>query len=134
MSGTGDGASTARPIPLDNRSDCRLHRWAKHRTVRHFAGCDEFPQRDEQFAGQGDNHRLAGGAALIGGARPIPPRQRAVLLQHQEAPGELQHAAADAGIARPGQGFFSPAGAAFLGRSGQPAITRHSAAVQESTF
>lgn len=73
MSGTGDGVSTARPISLDNRSDCRLHRWAQHHTVRHFAGCDEFPQPcpwrrtggDEQFAGQSLPLRRRGATIIL---------------------------------------------------------------------
>ena len=94
--------------------------------LRHFAGGDQSPQRDQELARQGrpregGDHRLAGGAAGIGGAHPEPLRQHAVLLEHQEAPSQLQHAAAHARIACPGQAFLTAPGAAFFGRSGQPA-------------
>src|SRR4051812_5481371 len=134
----GNRLSTARSISYDNQLAIRLLRRLRGAAppLGYLAGGDEFPERDEQFAGQGDNHRLAGGAARVSSACSIPLCQCAVLLEHQETPGELQHAVADPGIARPGQALFSPTGTAFLGRAGQSAVTRHprrSRSCREST-
>src|SRR6266853_3617096 len=76
-----------------DRSCCR----AQDDALRNLAGGDEPPQRNEQLASQRDDHCLSGSAARIGGPRPVPLRQRAVLLEHQKAPRQLQHAAAHAG-------------------------------------
>ena len=42
-------------------------------TLRDLAGCSPLPQCNQPLARQRDNHGLAGGAAGIGCARPIPP-------------------------------------------------------------
>ena len=81
-------------------------------TIRH--------KRDEQLPRQGHDHGLARAAAGIRGPRPIPLRQRAVFLEQQEAPGQLHHAMAHAGIARLGQAFLPPlAPLSSGGRGGQ---------------
>ena len=92
--------------------------------ARHFAGSDQPPQRDEQLARQRNDQRLAGGTARVGGAGSIPLCQGAVFLKHQKAPGQLDHAAAHAGVARPGQPLFPPPRPALVrraaGRKGWP--------------
>jgi hypothetical protein len=45
------------------------------------------------------DHGLARANTAISGAGVIPVCQHALLLKHQKAPGELDHAAADPGIA-----------------------------------
>ena len=72
---------------------------SEHDTLRHFAGGDHAPERDEQFACQGDDHlRLARALDTLGpGSEPL--RQHAVPLKHEEAPSQLDHAAAYPGIA-----------------------------------
>jgi hypothetical protein len=51
------------------------------------------PQGDQQLAGQRYDHGHACSATPVPGALPIPSHQSAVLLEDQEAPGELDHAA-----------------------------------------
>src|SRR5271168_4259177 len=70
---------------------------------RHGPVLDEAPQVDQQLARQRDDHRLAHPARSIGGARLEPFGQRAFLLEHQKPPGQLDHAAPHARIARPRQ-------------------------------
>jgi hypothetical protein len=59
----------------------RSRRGTEHDAVRHFAGGDQAPQRDEQLACQRNDQRLAGGAARVGRAGSIPLRQGAVFLK-----------------------------------------------------
>src|SRR6201993_3120877 len=47
----------------------------------------------------------------------IPQCQRALLLKHQKAPGELDHAAADPGVAGSGEPLFAPLRAALIRRA-----------------
>jgi hypothetical protein len=58
------------------------------------------------------DHCLARANTAISGASAIPQCERALLLKHQKAPGELDHAAADPGVAgplfSPGAGLASP--------------------------
>src|ERR1700720_1378361 len=62
---------------------------------------DKAPERDHQLACQGDDHRLARAETAIGSAGAVPQCQCAVLLKQQKSPGELDHAAADPGVAGP---------------------------------
>ena len=89
----------------------------QHDAVRDFAGGDHAPERDEQLAGERDDHRRLARALGALGPGPEPLRQRAVLLKHEEPPGELDHAAAHPGIARFGETFLTSLGAAFVGRA-----------------
>ena len=66
-----------------------LCRRPQYDTVRDFAGGDHAPQCDEQFTGEGDNYSGLARSLGIPGPRPIPLRERAVLLEPEEAPGEL---------------------------------------------
>jgi hypothetical protein len=50
---------------------------------------------DEELACQRDDHRFARAGTAIGSAGLVPQCQCALLLKQQEAPSELDHAAAD---------------------------------------
>ena len=63
------------------------------------------------------NHGLARANAAIIGAGAIPQCERALLLKHQKAPGELDHAAADPGVAGSGEPLFAPLRAALIRRA-----------------
>src|SRR4029077_994811 len=54
---------------------------------------------DQQLAGKSNDHDRADASFGAAGARGKPPRQRALRLEEQPAPGELHDDAADAGIA-----------------------------------
>src|SRR5580700_729243 len=82
-----------------------------------LAGGDKAPERDEQLACQRDNHRLARASTAIGSAGLVPARQCALLLKPQKAPGELDHAAADPGIAGSGEALFPPPRTALVRRA-----------------
>src|SRR5262249_50931789 len=90
---------------------------------------DKAPQRNDQFACQRDDHGLARATTAVGGAGAIPQCQRALLLKHQKAPGELDHAAADPGIAGAGEPLFAPLRAALVRRACQAGVARHGSAV-----
>src|ERR1700732_2201965 len=79
-----------------------------------LAGGDKAPERDEQLACQRDNHRLARAGSAVGSAGLVPPGQCALLLKPQKAPGEVDHAAADPGVAGSGEPLFSPLRAALV--------------------
>ena len=81
--------------------------------MRHFTGPYHAPKCDEQFARESDDHSLARSAGFIG-HRSIPLHESALLLEHEESPGKLDHAASDAGIASPGESFFPSPLAAFI--------------------
>src|SRR5205807_7046203 len=73
-----------------------------------LASGDKAPERNDEFACQRDDHCLARANTAIGGAGAIPQCQRALLLKQQKAPGELNHAAADPGVAGSGEPLFAP--------------------------
>src|SRR6266576_1504158 len=95
------------------RSACRTQDDA----LQCLASGDKAPERDDQFACQSDDHGLARANTAIGGASAIPQCQRALLLKHQKAPGELDHAAADPGVAGSGEPLFAPLRAALIRRA-----------------
>src|SRR5260370_40289821 len=82
-----------------------------------LAGGDKAPERNDQFACQRDDHCLARATTAISGAGAIPHCERALLLKHQKAPGELDHAAADPGVAGSGEPLFAPLRAALIRRA-----------------
>src|SRR3984893_4358703 len=94
-----------------------------------FASGDKAPERNDQFACQRDDHGLARANTAIGGAGAIPQGERALLLKHKKARGELDHAAADPGVAGSGEPLFAPLRAALIRRSCQAGVARHSSAV-----
>src|SRR5437762_13283423 len=63
------------------------------------------------------DHGLARASTAISGAGAIPHCQRALLLKHQKAPGELDHAAADPGVAGSGEPLFASLRAALIRRA-----------------
>src|SRR3954453_14112041 len=91
------------------RSPARPHRWSPNATARSVA-----------FA----RGRRSWFCACRRGARPIPLRQRALLLEQEKAPRELEHAAAHTGVAHLGQAPLPPFGAALVGRAGQASVAR----------
>ena len=72
-----------------------------------------------------------GGHAAIGGAGLEPFDQGALFLEAQEAPGQLQHAAAHPGIAGAGEALLAAPRAALVGRPGDPAVPRHRPSVAQ---
>src|SRR4051794_40936852 len=55
--------------------------------LRGLAGGHQTPQRDQQLSREGDDHGFARAAAGVRRARPVPLRQRALLLEQEKAPG-----------------------------------------------
>src|SRR5208282_1541261 len=131
--GPSANVAVARPMPWDSlmSTGCSQRR-TQHDAERYFAGRHQLPQCDEQLARQRDNQCFTGGAAGFGGTGSVPLRQRAVLLEHQKAPSQLDHAAPHPGIACPGQSFLPPTRPALVRRAGQTAITRHRSAVTQA--
>jgi len=75
------------------------------------------PERDQELACQGDDHRLARAHTAIGNAGPVPPCQCALLLKQQKAPGRVG--------SRPRRTRALPALASLV-----PAASRHSRPVE----
>ena len=90
-----------------------------------LASRDKPPERDQQLACQRDDHRLARAYTAIGSAGLVPLRQCALFLKPQEPPGELDHAAADPGVAGSGKALFPSLGAALVRRARQAGVARH---------
>lgn len=67
-------------------------------TFGHDADRNHAPQRDQQFARESHDHGRLACALGAGGSLREPPRQRAVLLKHQEPPRELDDATPYPGI------------------------------------
>src|SRR6266576_2437472 len=65
----------------------------------------------------------------IGNSGAVPQCQCALLLKPQKAPGELDHTAADPGVACFGEPLFPPLRAALVGRACQAGVARHRFAV-----
>jgi hypothetical protein len=98
-----------------------------------LAHCDKAPERDEQLARQGGpreggDHRLARARTAIGSAGLVSPCSAAHLKQ-QKAPGELDHAAADPGVAGFGEPLFPPLRATLVRCASQAGVVRHRFAV-----
>src|ERR1700726_3815217 len=68
-------------------------------TFGHDAVARETPKRDQQLARQRHDQRLAHRWG-IRGSLPIPFGKRTALLEHEEPPGQLDHSAAHARVAR----------------------------------
>src|SRR5438128_10066739 len=81
-------------------------------------------ERDQQLASQGDDHRLARARTAIGSTGLVPQCQCALLLKQQETPSELDHAAADPGVAGSGEPLFPPLCAALVRRASQAGVAR----------
>src|ERR1700731_88162 len=102
---------------------------AQDDALQGLASRDKAPERDGQLACQRDNHRLARAWTAIGSAGPVPLCQCALFLKPQKAPGELDHAAADPGIAGSGEALFPPPRTALVRRARQTGVARHRFAV-----
>src|SRR5256714_9008348 len=100
-------------------------RWTQDYALQWFASSDKAPERNDQFACQRDDHGLARATTAVGGAGAIPRCERALLLKHQKAPGELDHGATDPGIAGSGEPLFATARAALLRPACQAGVARH---------
>ena len=70
-------------------------------------------------------------AASVCSSHPVPGRQTAGLLEPEETPGELDHAAAHARVARLGEPS-PPPGAALLRRARQAGVAGHRPSVRRS--
>src|ERR1700756_1713089 len=103
--------------------------WTQDDALQWLTGRDKAPERNDQFACQRDDHGLAGATTAVGGAGAIPQCQRAVLLKPQKAPGELDHGAADPGVAGSGEPLFAPLRAALIRRACQAGVAGHGSAV-----
>ena len=114
----GNHGRAAKPSRGLRCGRARSRRRTQDDTVRRLAGGHQTPQRDEQLARQRHDHGLARAAASVRRPCPVPDRQTAGLLQPEETPGELDHAAAHARVARLGEPLLPPPGAALLRRSG----------------
>src|SRR6202022_3602379 len=99
--------------------------WTQDDALQGLASRDKAPECDHQLACQGDDHRLARAETAIGSAGAVPQCQCALLLKQQEAPGELDHAAADPGVAGSGEPLFPPLGPALVRRASQTGVARH---------
>src|SRR3954453_3989302 len=73
------------------------------------------PPRDQELSRQGHDQGLARVTTGVGRPRPVPLRQRTLLLMKQEAPGQLDHPAPHAGVARLGGPFLAPPAATLVG-------------------
>ena len=71
---------------------------------------------------------LASTARVLGaGSKPL--RQRAVLLEHEKSPRQLDHASPNSSIAGTGQPFLPAFCAALVGRASEAGITRYGPSV-----
>ena len=109
----------------------RSRRRTQDDTVRRLAGGHQTPQRDEQLARQRHDHGLARAAASVRRPRPVPDRQTAGLLEPEKTPGELDHAAAHARVARLGEPLLPPPGAALLRRARQAGVAGYRPSVAQ---
>ena len=85
----------------------------KARPCRYLARGRKTPERDQQLACQRHDHGFAlAGRILSSGS--IPLCQSATLQEHQEAPGQLDHAATHPRVACLGKTFFPLPAPAFV--------------------
>src|SRR6266480_4499675 len=89
------------------------------------------PQRYQQLARQCHDHCRLARAARTLGPRAIPPRQRTVFLEHQEAPRQLDQPTSYPRIAGLGQALLSAFQTALIGRSREPGIARQRSSISK---
>ena len=82
-------------------------------------------------ARHGDNKRLPRTLTGIDRPRAVPLGESASLLEHQKAPCQLDHAAANSGIAGPGKSFLPPLRAALVRCSRQTGVTCHRPSISQ---
>src|SRR3954453_9711338 len=90
-------------------------RCSQNDASRHLARGHHSPQCDQQLSREGHDQGLARVTTGVGRPRPVPLRQRTLLLMKQEAPGQLDHPAPHAGVARLGGPFLAPPAATLVG-------------------
>src|SRR5918912_3771200 len=100
-----------------------------HKPVRHLAGVDEPPQRDEELSRKRHDEGLPAASTGTGDALPIPMCQGAVLLELQYPPGELDHGTAHASVTGLGNPLLPSLGPALVRRAGQSDKAGQSASV-----
>src|SRR2546427_5109516 len=111
--------------------ECCSRRRPQLDTVRHLTGRDQTPQRYQQLARQCHDHcRLARAARTLGPCA-IPPRQRTVFLEHQEAPRQLDQPTSYPRIAGLGQALLSAFQTALIGRSREPGVARQRSSISK---
>src|SRR5260221_7349226 len=110
------------------RRSCRL---PQHDALRDFAGIDHAPERDEELPRECDDHRPLVCALGAFDAASEPLRQSTVFLEVEEAPGELDHAAADPRIAGLGESLLPAFRAAFIRRACEASAACDSPAVAQ---
>src|ERR1700693_5233701 len=98
-------------------------------TFGNFASGDQPPQLNEQFSREGDNHRRLAYTLCALGPRLVPLSERAILLEHNKPPSELDHSAADPGVACLGEPLLPPLAAALVGRAGKTGIARDGSSI-----
>src|SRR5215831_15380087 len=120
-------------LGLAKVSSSKLHscRWTQDRTCRGLAACDVAPQSNQQFACQGDDHGFTQSRPAVRCPCLIPLRQGTVLLEHEPAPRQLDHASADPRIAGSGQSLLAAPAPTFIGWACQATVTRHSSLVAQ---
>src|SRR5262245_24530358 len=112
---------------------CKSSHWSDGQACRDLAGGDEPPERNEKLACQGHYHGLAQTGAATCSSRPIPRGQRAVLLMHQEAPSDVDHPPADAGIAGPRKSSLTSLLAALVRCTCEARISRDGLSIPQLT-
>ena len=95
---------------------------AQRDALRDLACRRHAPECNQQLSRQRHDHRLARGAAGVGRPRPIPLRQRAILLEDEEAPGELDQAAPHPRVTRLGETLLPSPPAALVRRASEAGI------------
>ena len=70
------------------------HYWPQDEAFRDFTCRHHAPQGDEQLAGERHNHSFSRFGTTIGCPGPEPLHKGTLLLEHQHAPGQLDHAGA----------------------------------------
>src|SRR4051812_4123997 len=110
----GDRRCPVRQVPRACPVRVRPSRRSQDNASWHLARGRHSPQRDQQLSREGHDQGLARAAPSICRARPVPLRQRTLPLMKQKTPGQLDHPAADAGVARLGEPFLAPPAAALV--------------------
>src|SRR5512146_666818 len=120
-----------RPAPNDGFAGLSCRR-AQDETLRDLAGIGHAPERDEELARERDDG--TGLAHAVGDARAIPLHQRALRLEQQEAPGELDHGFAHPRIAGLGEPLLASLAAALVRRAGHAGVARDGALVAQGAI
>ena len=121
------GSETFRPSPLISPSMCGTEDDALRHERASPMRCHKAMSSS---ARQGHDHLLAQAVRLLG-AQGKPLGQRAVLLELEEAPCQLNHSPPHPCITRSGEPLFPTFLSALIRRTGQAPVARHSAPVAQ---